>query len=488
MKPIPGHRGLRYEVTRTTTDGHPLRVSFMLQPGGPLDHHLIKHPALNHRPEAEQAASPWYLRYIQPGGRRSWKRIGADIRPDTSAAEAVKFLQTAPADSTAFTRWLDQVSERATLTVGQLLDEYLEAGCPDRRLRPRAGRALREERRILALARRWWAPKGARSVNAADCDEFVAWRQADVQARRAAGDLRVSGSGLRAAELELAALSNALEFAVRRRRLDGNPLATRPNYRHADDIEHAHARQPATDEELHQIGRWMIQTGREVSAARVLFQALSGLRCGEYQLIWDALAGQPGHQFSGIRDGRRVDLLWVVREKRGLDPAVEIHPALASFIAAWRRHCRAHWPSSPHWFPQATFPDRPQAGDDSGRDLAAACAALGLPRRTTHGLRAFYVTTLRSQGISDSTIASRLGHRSGAGLIATTYGQPHQVFGTLTHDWLPNDGVPAWELFGGPAAGVLAADFKGGRVEPVEQAGEAALDLSPDKIPGLGIR
>lgn len=448
MKPIPNHRGLRYAVATTAPSGKPLKVAFSVVPNGPLDSYLVKPGRVRSLDPETQAESPWYLRFTRPDdGRPSWKRCGSDPSWTTAGieaalADAVRFLANLPTERSAVEEFLDRTAERARLCVSTVMDEYTDAGCPDRHLQPRQGTQLREHNRILALARRWWGPKPARNITQADMDEYVAWRQADVEARRAAGDLVARGTGVRAAELELAALSSVFHWAARRRRVDANPFATRGTYRVPGTVVNAQVHQPSSDEELHALCVWMIQQGRPVSAARCMFQALTGLRLGEYLLRWDAAAGQPGWICGGLRNGLEVQVLCISREKHGLNPAVAIHPSLEAFITAWRAYAHRHWPTSPWWFPRASSPDQPAHVDDSPRDLLAASRALGLPGRTSHGLRAFYVTVRRSQGVSDAQISEELGHRSGAGLIARVYGQPQQVFGSRTHDWLPNETQP----------------------------------------------
>jgi hypothetical protein len=41
---------------------------------------------------------------------------------------------------------------------------------------------------------------------------------------------------------------------------------------------------------------------------------------------------------------------------------------------------------------------------------------------TSHGMRAYYVTVRRSQGIKDGQIAAEIGDKSGVALIVSTYG------------------------------------------------------------------
>jgi integrase len=138
--------------------------------------------------------------------------------------------------------------------------------------------------------------------------------------------------------------------------------------------------------------------------------------------------------------------LIVQRAKSGRNPGIVIHPALRDFLDHWRRWTEAHRPGHPYYFPGAK-PDTAHRLDQLGRDMQDAAQALGLPKRTSHGLRAYYVSARRSQGADDLTIAAELGQRSGAALVASTYGDPQNIQGDHRLDWLPEDGAaPAWKL------------------------------------------
>jgi len=122
-----------------------------------------------------------------------------------------------------------------------------------------------------------------------------------------------------------------------------------------------------------------------------------------------------------------------------------MHPALEDFVAAWRRHTGA---PPEQWFPRPGVEPR-TARLRLTRHLQEAARALGLPERTSHGLRAYYVSVQRSMGVPDSTIADLLGHRSGVDLIKRVYGDPGAVFGTGRLDWIPAPPErPAWTLMG----------------------------------------
>lgn len=69
--------------------------------------------------------------------------------------------------------------------------------------------------------------------------------------------------------------------------------------------------------------------------------------------------------------------------------------------------------------------------------------------RTSHDLRAFYVTVRRSQGIPDAQIAAEIGDRMGAAIIASTYGAiPPNWRGGPQIDFLPTKQEKAWSRWG----------------------------------------
>jgi len=452
MTPIPGRRGHSYAITSATAAGVPLVVAFNRHPKGPLDQRLVKDAKVRKLPEDEQALARWYLRYKTRAGSPTWKMVGAarDILPALEVALTV-LGHTSSSATPAHDALVEQMKERKSLTIGTLLDRFIAAGCPDRRGRPRTGKRLTDYARLIEMAGRWWGPRAAATTTAADVHDFAAWRRDQTLARCTAGDRRISGDGTRTAELEIDAIAQVLRYAVRNRWLPANPLAERDPIERLRDVDHAWQWQPATDEELHRLATHLLRDPRTaVSGARMLFAALTGLRCGEHALRWDAPAGIPGHRFSVQLDENRPpeDRLLVHREKSGINPAVPITAPLAEFLAAWRPYVAARWGSA--WmFPHPTEADCGQHKNQMGRDLNAAAAALGLPRRTAHGLRAFCVTALRSAGHTDSAIADRLGQRSGADIVRLSYGAPDTVFGSRTHDWMPSveSGVaPAWSL------------------------------------------
>lgn len=407
-------------------------------------------------PEAELAKRPWYIRYRRPdNGEWSWKKIGgADERASDLIARAKSFLRGLDDHRSGIDRYLEAVADRKMATIGQIATDYIAAGCPDRNGNARSGTRLDEQLKHLEGALAYFASLSPRTVGPADCLEFRTWKRSRL-AVQAANSVH---AGARTCELDIAALSNCLQWAVLTRKLEANPLASRPSLRDSEAIEHHHRFQPETDEELHRLAGWCFASPdwcTRVAGAQILFHAMTGLRSGESaSLEWPA----PNRPYNGpgMRqicrpDGIEVEWLHVRREKRGINPVVRVHPALREFLGAWKAHCDQHV-SSHYMFPSDSGK---QAPSDFTRVLNQAAEAIGSPknrfgesRRTAHALRGFYVSVRRDAGVADIMIAAELGQGGGDRLIRSTYGAP-DAFASGRLDWMP-EGQPAWSTLNAP--------------------------------------
>ncbi len=357
----------------------------------------------------------------------------------------------------------------AVVTVGQLAAEWIASGYARANRRPRTTAQQRTQALFLGYALDWWSDRPAHTITGPDLGNYAAARRATT---------RPGTTGDRSIDVELGILSNLYQWAVATGKAPSNPFAKRPRFQDSAEIEHCAAYQPASDEELHQlcalilrpVGRNSVEPSNAVIAAQLMFQALTGLRPGEPGLLrWDAdyTAGtyQPGHLRRALYDGTERELLAVGRLKRGQNPTVLVHPALRSFIEAWRPYCAANYPASPWWFPNPHNQQKPliepgHSGRILNGPLNAAAAALKVGERHGHAMRAYHVRVLRSQGVLDATIAARLGQSGGARLIETIYGKPTDSFGDGRFDFLPSPESqirPAWELFTTtPATNIIA--------------------------------
>jgi integrase len=305
-------------------------------------------------------------------------------------------------------------------TVKEVCDQYLAAGC--------AGKSelnvYKEENRIEKLLP-FWGDRTVEKIRGRDCLDYLQRRQS----KRSATDR------------ELATLSGVFRWAVQNGKLDGNPIAQRPRFRSAK-VRHCRDVMPVDADELHALAATLFEQPKSAPLGwQLLLEAFTGCRTNEVlQLRWDAGAHQPGHI-----DGQ---WLWLARSKGGVNPFALIHPALRSLLSALKRWREDYNPKSP-WFVPSFNREGRQPVDTSSlvhklKDIAGPiCGA----HRTSHGLRAYYVTVRRSQGISDAQIAAEIGDRSGAEIIASTYGQiPPNWQGRAGLTWLPK-GLPAWSVF-----------------------------------------
>lgn len=446
----PGHG---WEITARTDgpEARPLKVRFAKHRGGLLDGQLRKHPGAG-----PDAAAPWYLRTPT-----SWLRVspldGPPVwSPDGIVAairNALDHIAATAQQRDPFARARARAAYRANLTLAKLAADWLELGMPGldpdsdgAAFAPRTEAARAALRPFLDTALRWWGSHDPAAITQRTMRDYHAHRCAQV----AAGARSGQGKGSRAVDLELNALAQLCRWAVADERMDHNPFAQRPRFRSSKSIVHCHAKQADSDEELHQLARHLFsRSASVVSGARLLFATMTGLRPGEHAFLrWDARGASskhraPGEQFTDTH-GRR--LLAVQREKHGINPGVEIHATLGEFLDVWRAYTLERFPGCPWMFPNNAGTG-PCDADTLSRDLLPTCAALGLPPRTGHAARAFYVSVRRSQGLNDSDIASHLGHRSGEKIVVRIYGDPGDIRGTGRLDWLPADGTaPAWEL------------------------------------------
>lgn len=245
----------------------------------------------------------------------------------------------------------------------------------------------------------------------------------------------------RTVDKSLSKLSAMLTWAVRREIIRTNPIRSKVKYRNSDDVIHCTAYQPRSDEELHQLGRYFLESGRTATEAlgwQMLFEAYSGCRTSEILAMrMDAAEGTPGFVNWALGS------LYVKRLKHGINPFVLLEQKegiapLVELIKAHREWHRARFGGRTPWY----FPNREESGPiGSGslvQGLRRATAVLNLPKRTSHGMRAFYVRTARSLGLDDTEISIRLGHRSGTDLVQKTYGVAEPNWrGKGLQDWLP---------------------------------------------------
>jgi integrase len=309
---------------------------------------------------------------------------------------------------------------KTPIFLGVLADDWLNLDCPMSNLEPRTPAAADALAQVLARALDFWREIRADRVTPAMMEKFAEHRRATA---------RPGFSGARSADIQLAALSSLCRWAVKTSRLASNPFSNRETFQRSKDIRHCHEVCPeSTDQWSLVLTHLYGSKPDDQAAARALhFASLTGLRSGEVDLIQAVpevprnilRADLPGTIYSTPDGARRMK---ITRTKRGQNPQVKIHPALAEFLQLGTRNAERGTPLFP--------------ASHLGSRLARACAACGLPRFTPHGFgRAYYVKVRRAQGAADETIAQELGQRSAGDLIRNIYGNPADGIGGESVSW-----------------------------------------------------
>jgi integrase len=345
-------------------------------------------------------------------------------------------------------------------SIGGLCIQYLEAGCPNRQQQERTGKQLAQEQFRLNALIPFWKNIFPTEVKYSHYSQYFNWRKKQTKKARFGG---------RAVDMELNTLSNALSWALSVGKIEINPCAGgRPRFRPGNTVRHCREFAPLDGNELHALAGHFFEDRRsEVLGWQLLIEAMTGCRTSEVlKLRLDARhKGEPGFidhlPDSGkvmVQDGNH-GWLWIARSKGGVKPFVQIHPALAECLESFNRWHLWRFPKSKWWFPSS------RKGEHLPIDLGSLTQALKMAgkliagaHRTSHGLRAYYVTVRRSQGIPDAQIADEIGDRTGAAMIVSTYGSvPPNWRGSEAIQWLPTKGKPAWTVLKMPE-NVVALD------------------------------
>jgi integrase len=344
---------------------------------------------------------------VRVNGKLTWRSTGTD-----KPADARKWLAKWRKEE-----WMEEngfeskgVSlHRGRVTVGELIDAYVEAGMPTRKMRPKRPATITNEKACLKVVRAYFGGMQGAALTLADADKYRDWRLsggyfasegADDQRKRMARMKK----GTRSVDLELTILGNVLALAVRRGVLKSNPLAGRSRYSVAEDIRHCREVAP-TPQGLKLIENWLRERNEHGAADVVCFLAFSGLRIGEAMPL----------------DWEEVDwadkVIHVQREKRGIMPWVPILPEMEVLLRDMQKRSASHL-----LFPSPFNLETPRDDSAIRHRLAAACKSLGLAHVTPHGLRSYFVTQARQSGLSDAEIAMLIGDKTGPAIVALTYG------------------------------------------------------------------
>jgi integrase len=313
---------------------------------------------------------------------------------------------------------------------------YLDAGCPNKRLEQRPASFVDAEKPRVTRLISYFGPHPCDEIRLKLLPAYAAWRKRHCH----------RGTGERTVDLDLATLSNVLNYGVALGQLEMNWIAhNRPRYRKARDVRHSRVLMPASADVIHAIaGHLFARPQSEVCGWLVLFAYRTGCRTSELlRLRLDAKPGEAGYcDHSALRTPHSAFLHLGRRSKNGLNPWVEIAPDLAQLLECFHWWHAKRYPKSKVYFPcrlrQAT--DEPVDKSAAGKAMARACRELQLPHTTPHALRAYYVTKRRRDGVHDSVVAAEIGDAT-VSLISTTYGDTP---GGEKLSWLPTSALPAW--------------------------------------------
>jgi integrase len=355
-------------------------------------------------------ARPWIHR------RRTWRRLKATTARKAQA-EVNQVEWSAPAENFA---------SLATL--------YTEACCPNKRLEPRAEGFTKEETARVKHLIGFFGRYPTDEIKLPLIPAYKAWRVKNIK----------RGTGERAVDKDLNTLSNVLNYGVAMGLIQANHVARgRPRYRRSTMVKHCRESAPASAEIIHQVGTHLLDSVEtEINAWQMLFACFTGCRTSELLRLRLDAATPNDAGFVQFHDGRGF-LFLGRRSKGGVNPWAQIGPEFEKMLESFHRWHAARFPKSPWYFPAVTS-QKPINRFALGRALAAACTALALPHITPHGLRSFYVTKRRSDGVSDTVIAGEIGDQTVL-LMQTTYGsRPPNWTGGNPLSWVPMDSNPCW--------------------------------------------
>ena len=311
------------------------------------------------------------------------------------------------------------------LTIAALINDYVAAGFPTKKMKKKAILTLEKEQRFLKPLLAYWGAKNPEAINLGDCDAYREWRNSGgyVTTRKfrskdpkmAKLKTYITKGGDRCVDMELDVLSNILHLAKRRCKIRNHGLIGRGKYTSEVDVRHCREVAP-TPAELHSIEQWLRSRGEHDVADIVCFLAFSGLRIGE------------------ALERRWVDVIWseeiidVRRSKNGIFPWVPILPEMKQLLIEMRNRCSESGIQSHLLFPGPFENLKPQE-QQKPRDpsairhrLTIACKSLGIRHVAPHGLRSYFVTQAREAGLTDAEIAMLIGDKTGPAIIAKTYG------------------------------------------------------------------
>lgn len=365
-------------------------------------------------------------------GRKTWRKLQA--RTKKLAQEELAARRTDQARAAQGLARDPYAPEPRS--IGELCVEYLKAKCPDRNHRPKDGEQLAWMAMRLKNIQPFWSKRLPHQIKLHDCATYYAWRKKRIK----------RGNGGRMIDLELGVLSSVLNWAVNTGLSEVNPIAIgRPKFR-PKTVKHCRDAMPLDGNELHALAAHLFEVRQsEALGWQLLLEAMTGCRTSEVlRMRWDA-------KHRGEAGFIENDWLWLKRSKGGVSPFVFIHPALRECLEAMKRWRVWRYPDSPWFIPSYRDNGEPVHRTSLTHALAKAAPLISAGHRTSHGLRAYYVTMRRSEGIKDGQIADEIGDKSGAAIVVSSYGAvPPNWRGSAALSWLPTEGKPAWSVLDMP--------------------------------------
>lgn len=371
----------------------------------------MKRTATGHGVYVDESGGYWARLWVNK--RRTWRRLKS------------KKLKEALAESLA-------VEPESSNSFAAASAKYIADKCPNKRLEDRGEYFCERETQRVGWLNKFFGKFKCEEIKIGLLPAYKKWRTPKIE----------KGTGERTIDLEINALSNVLNYQVALGKLDFNFIRSgRPRFRKDSDIRRARDMAPESAEQIHAIALGLFKRSirSEVFGWMTLFAAYTGCRTSELlRLRRDAKnENEPGF-ISGnyLFLGRR--------SKFGVNPWSLLFPEFAEMVAAFIKWHDERFPNSPWYFPGLSTGTVVESTGHV-KALRTICEDLKITRITPHGLRSFYVTKRRSDGIGEAQIAAEIGDKTVA-LLATTYGgRPQNWGGGEVLLWVPKDKKPAWE-------------------------------------------
>lgn len=387
------------------------------------------------------------LQYKDDRGKAhdTFKSLKTKLKPDALKKMSAWNAAQAAADLGIAIKPRD-AAKRAT--VRAVIERYVQNGYPDKTGIPRSpGLHLRAETDYCATMLLYFRPGPfAEDLDQDALDNYKNWRVQRLKETCLAARRKPRGNGLRTTDLELNTLSNAMNWAVRKKMIKINPIAKRIPFRRPKEVRHCKEMAAENIDEVHEIGGKLFEDRKsEALGWQYLFENLTGLRNSEaLKLRMDARADEPG----GITADGKSLCIYPVKQNLVPNPYTLIHEGLRQVIDAHKTWHEARYPDNPYYFPGRHDGKLQPVGKRALTGRLDDMFKAGKLRKkfTSHGGRGFYVLVRRSQGAADNLIAWEINHVAGTETLERVYGGVPEFWrtgGGPRYSWTPK-GPLAW--------------------------------------------